>query len=324
MIRPRNASIDASVTMNAGTFRYAIQNPCQAPTASPITSVAVTEAITPHSNLIMHSAQIAPANPRTDPTERSMWPATITSTMPMARIAVVHQVVHDVVDLDLGPDVDPPGGLVEDQDLGLGQQPLREHHFLLVSAGEISHSLLEVWRLGPQLLHVLIGPLDLLVLVDDAELRDPLQARQRRVLLDVHAEDQPVALAVLGDEAEPRADGVPRAVDLDRLAFQPHLARLLLSPDAEEAHHQLGAAGAHQAGDADDLALAHLERDVVDGDVVRQRVLDGPVLHLEHRLAQDARAAREHVGERAPDHVLDHPVLGHGRLGVGDDCSPIA
>ena len=75
--------------MNAGTFRYATQNPCQAPTASPITRVAETEAITPHSSLIMHSAQTAPAKPRTDPTERSMWPATITSTMPMARIAVV-------------------------------------------------------------------------------------------------------------------------------------------------------------------------------------------------------------------------------------------
>ena len=39
----------------------------------------------------------------------------------------------------LGADVDAAGGLVEDQQLGLGDQPAGEQHLLLVAAGEVAH-----------------------------------------------------------------------------------------------------------------------------------------------------------------------------------------
>src|SRR6478735_6379315 len=41
--------------------------------------------------------------------------------------------------LRLGADVDAPGGLVEDQDVGLGDQPASEQHLLLVAAREVAH-----------------------------------------------------------------------------------------------------------------------------------------------------------------------------------------
>src|SRR6478735_5967782 len=43
------------------------------------------------------------------------------------------------LDLRLGADVDAPGGLVEDEDLGLDDQPASEQHLLLVAAREVAH-----------------------------------------------------------------------------------------------------------------------------------------------------------------------------------------
>ena len=62
---------------------------------------------------------------------------------------------------------------------------------------------------------------------------------------------------------------------------------------AEQAHGELGAAGAHQPGDADDLAAADMEVDVLDDlPVGMQRMIDRPVLDLEHHLADLGLALR--------------------------------
>ena len=42
------------------------------------------------------------------------------------------------MDLGIGPDVDAPGGFVQDQNLGSRNQPLRQQDLLLVSAGRCS------------------------------------------------------------------------------------------------------------------------------------------------------------------------------------------
>jgi len=44
------------------------------------------------------------------------------------------QFVHDLVDLTLAVDVDAAGGLIEDQYLGIGAEPLGYDDLLLVSA----------------------------------------------------------------------------------------------------------------------------------------------------------------------------------------------
>ncbi len=95
---PRQISSPASVTMNAGTCRKAMMNPCRAPIAAP--------RIRPTTIAISHSAgkscpkmggrisacvtaMIMPTKPRNEPTERSMLRETIMSTMPLARMAMV-------------------------------------------------------------------------------------------------------------------------------------------------------------------------------------------------------------------------------------------
>ena len=44
--------------------------------------------------------------------------------------------VQDCVDLPLGPDVNPSGGVIEQQDLGVGGKPAGQQHLLLVAAGQ--------------------------------------------------------------------------------------------------------------------------------------------------------------------------------------------
>ena len=48
----------------------------------------------------------------------------------------------DRVDFVFGADIDAARRLVEDQHLGAGEQPLRQHHLLLIAAGEVDHLLL--------------------------------------------------------------------------------------------------------------------------------------------------------------------------------------
>ena len=61
--------------------------------------------------------------------------------------------------------------------------------------------------------------------------------------------------------------GQSDVADVDLAAVQQHLAADVAAPGvAEHAHRELGATGAHQAGEPDDLARADLERDVRERD----------------------------------------------------------
>jgi len=44
--------------------------------------------------------------------------------------------LDEPIEFLLGSDVDPPGGLVEDQKTGFGEKPFCEHHLLLISAAQ--------------------------------------------------------------------------------------------------------------------------------------------------------------------------------------------
>lgn len=70
--------------MNDGIPTNAIQNPCQAPITAPASTHTTTATGHGMSLRTMRTADIAPMNPATDPTDRSMWPLMITMTIPMA------------------------------------------------------------------------------------------------------------------------------------------------------------------------------------------------------------------------------------------------
>jgi hypothetical protein len=73
--------------MNAGIPTNATQNPCHAPTTAPTPSARTTAAHQGKPHCIIEIAEIAPTIATTEPTERSMCPAIITTTMPTARMS---------------------------------------------------------------------------------------------------------------------------------------------------------------------------------------------------------------------------------------------
>src|SRR5262245_52325392 len=99
--------------------------------------------------------------------------------------ALLRQPRDDGVDLELCADVDAAGRLVQDQDLRAGEQPLAEHHLLLVAAGKVHRLLEHAGAADVEVAAELVGDLLLLVVVDLAVARHALEVGEGDVALDV-------------------------------------------------------------------------------------------------------------------------------------------
>ena len=100
-------------------------------------------------------------------------------------------------------------------------------------------------------------------------------------------------------------------------AAQGERARHAAARGPEERADQRRASRAHQAADADDLPLAHLERDVAQHLAPgHQRILDRPVLDLQQghaRLVGRARVERPHLAaHHHRDHLVRRQLLARG------------
>ena len=84
------------------------------------------------------------------------------------------QVADHLVELALGADIDALGRLVEDQHLGLGEQPAGEQHLLLVAARQGRDRLLVGARPEPKAVEERVGLIGLL-LPGSSPRRDPLR-----------------------------------------------------------------------------------------------------------------------------------------------------
>ena len=129
------------------------------------------------------------------------------------------------------------------------------------------------------------------MLIESPRTKRP-QARERRVLADRHRLHQAVALAVFRHEREAELDALG-----DRLALQhasAHLDRSALDRDAtRERLEQLGAAGAHEAVQADDLTLADVEVEAAHGQSGGiRRIRDGDAAQAAGRHRRTCRAGR--------------------------------
>ena len=104
---------------------------------------------------------------------------------------------------------------------------------------------------------------------------------------------------------------------VDRLAVDEDAAGVERIGAEDRARH-LGAAGADQPGDAEDLAAAHLERDVVEHDGVRVaarcRGASGPRPRARPRRRRGSSRWREERVDLAADHQPDDAV----DVGLGD------
>ena len=137
--------------------------------------------------------------------------------------------------------------------------------------------------------------------------------RQGGIDLDGLAEYQAVALPVLGHVR----DFVLDRVRLTPLHFDFFAVNLQLPGEigaialAENTHRQLGTPGAHQAVNADDLALAHVHGHIVHHLALRiQRMVHCPIADFHLDVADHhVFPFREAVGHLAADHALDNPFL---------------
>ena len=112
-----------------------------------------------------------------------------------------------------------------------------------------------------------------------------------------------MTLAVFRYETDTLRHGRTGGIDADLLAVEPDFGIVLARVAAEDGHRQFSAAGAHETGDAEDLTLAQLERNVIDAFARRVvHVEAGDVLRFEEDVADRVFFAREEVLDFAPDH----------------------
>jgi len=120
---------------------------------------------------------------------------------------------EELVDLETGADVDPARRLVEDEHLGAAEEPLGDHHLLLIASREVGNELVDRRRLDVQVVDQLPGGAPLRRILKEAGVGDPPQIGDGHVGRARHCQDEPLRLAVLGEQADAVADGVARAAD---------------------------------------------------------------------------------------------------------------
>ncbi len=208
------------------------------------------------------------------------------------------------VHLGLGAHVDPAGGLVDDQHLRSGGQPLGEHDLLLVATGERGD------RVGdPGVLHLeLHGPVErataLGAPVHQAGPYRLLESRQADVALDRHAHHQALGAPVLGNHGHTRRHrgrgrtGLQLApADLDFTAVP--------AVDPEDRAGDLRTTGADESGKSHDLSGAHLEGHI------GEHAFAGQPAYVEGDFARGHVLLGVQLIEVAPDHAAHQVVLGH-------------
>jgi hypothetical protein len=141
--------------------------------------------------------------------------------------ALARGLADQVVDRGLAVDVDAAGRLVEDQQVLGGGEPLGQHDLLLVAAREELHLLVQAG--GAQVDRVVSSRTEgwpfAAVSAEPREQRAQRAVGEHHVVGDRLAQRQPLALAVLGDEAHP-ARTASRGERGGRAAVQPDLARV--------------------------------------------------------------------------------------------------
>src|SRR5262249_17786298 len=144
---------------------------------------------------------------------------------------------------------------------------------------------------------------------------DLRQRREADVLPHRVLEDQALSLAVLRDDDDAGADGIPRPSDANRASVPEHRAGTR-GADAAEDVREPRPARADEAGDAEHLAGVQLEADRLD--VRAQREL----ARLEHD-TRVRRLSRRPLADVASHHQADQLVRGESLYRPRRDDAPV-
>ena len=223
-------------------------------------------------------------------------------------------------------DVEPAGGLADEQHVRIAVELARDDDLLLVAAGEGVRAQQRIRRAHVELVHLPPGGGDDVPPVheDGAVVGAVVVVAQDRGLVGREGRDQTHALPVLRHVAQA---GVAHAARVGRVTGVAHHAaadrhRAGVRPlDPGQQRHQLRLAVAGHAGDADDLAPAHAQAHVPHaahaGGVGVVQVVGG-----KHRLAGRGGALLHAQQHRAAHHELGQVLLrGLRGIDVGHDLA---
>src|SRR5699024_5634249 len=132
------------------------------------------------------------------------------------RLAAGSELVEQLIDLLLGPDVDPSGRLIEDQDIAVLQEPATDPDLLLIDARQDLSELGDIGCLDAQLATLFHNRMVRGAIADEPGLLKAVQqSRQLHVPLDGMIEQQTQLFAVLGQVPDAVASGVGRTAERD-------------------------------------------------------------------------------------------------------------
>ena len=211
------------------------------------------------------------------------------------------------MEIGFGLDVDPNGGLVDDQDLDIGGKPFGNGYLLLIPAGEVGDDLIERWSADVQPLDEGLDRLPLLAGGDEAEgAAEPGPYRDRDVVLDGMHEDEALLLAIFADITHAIClQRVMHVGDPRRFAADEKVAAGDLS-FTENGASEFTATGTDEPVEAQDLAAMEGESDIA----VAERGCEAPRLHCNPALV-DLALAELCDAFLAADHQRDQILAGH-------------
>ena len=242
---------------------------------------------------------------------------------PLPAVGIVAQ---QPVDLDLGADVDAAGRLVDDEHPGRRGQPAGQQDLLLVSAREGPHLLVGVLHGDAQLPPILLG--QLAAEAPAAGSRPGSSARARRRGYYPRRSGRGTSPAPSGPPAHRRCrPRRPRRIERNRRG-RPSRRRVprVEGIGGENGPHQLRPAGAEKPREAEDLAPAQREADLVraprETEPVRRRSRTSPNCRGLRRV-ELAEVAADHGAEDIRSrHLRGLPAGDAGA--VAEDGDPVA
>ncbi len=201
------------------------------------------------------------------------------------RLALLFLVKNRAVDVLDGAQIEAAGRLVKDDHLAAAVDLAGQDDLLLVAAREAAGDCLGARGLdivGPDL----FGGKGVELFAVDQGVLDPRGVKARleeHVLGQLHRHDQPVAVAVGGNIADPQCNPLTHRLGGNIGAVKQDLARGQAAIAADGVAERILPVAA-DAGDAEDLAAVHLEADVLDAIDALAGVADADVLQLQpHR-----------------------------------------
>jgi hypothetical protein len=230
-------------------------------------------------------------------------------------LARARELINEPVDGNLGANIDTLRRLVENENLGVGMQPARDDHLLLVAPREeVDRFALGLGR-DLQLSNIVMAKSKLGGEVQPATADDRGEIGDRDIAWRIEVGEQAVCLAVLGQQGEPGPDYVLRPVGTKFPTCKTNLARRKLVKTKQRSRDR-GPARAQNATETENLAAMHYKGGLAHA------VRRGEPLDLKQQLGGGVALFRVVLRDLAPHHRgYDRADLDPGRFGRAHDAT---